>query len=151
MKKAIKLTLLLAVIFAAMPGNSLNAQDTKTELLKFTSQFQDAYNAKNEQALKAMYSTDAVRVDAQGATTMGNDSISATFADFFNNNKVMIAIHQLTVTANADGSTTATGTYHVTGKAKDGKPIDFKGTYNNTLMKEGGNWRITRSVLTAVK
>lgn len=151
MKQVIKLSLLLAIFFAIMPGNSLRAQSTKAELLKLTKQFQDAYNAKNEEALKAMYSADAVRIDAQGVTTTGNDSISANFAQFFNSNSVKIVIHQLTVNTGADGKLTATGTYHLTGTAKDGKPIDIKGGYNNTVMKDGGLWKITRSVLTAMK
>jgi len=47
-----------------------------------------------------------------------------------------------------DGTVLAAGTYHVTGTSKAGEKIDRNGGYTNTVVKEGGKWKISKSVLT---
>jgi ketosteroid isomerase-like protein len=116
MKKTTMINLLLAIVSATAFINPLRAQDASKELLAFTKKFQAIYNKNNAKALKEMYTDDAVRVGTDGVTVTGSDSIIAVFEKSFAGSKLMIEIKQEKVTTGADGSTTATGTYHVTGK-----------------------------------
>ena len=150
MKKTTMINLLLAIVSATAFINPLRAQDASKELLAFTKKFQAIYNKNNAKALKEMYTDDAVRVGTDGVTVTGSDSIIAVFERSFAGSKLMIEIKQEKVVTGADGSTTATGTYHVTGKNNAGEAVDIKGAYNNTVIKLNGHWKIAKSVLSAM-
>jgi uncharacterized protein (TIGR02246 family) len=150
MKKTIKLSLLLALISAIVFINPVKAQDATTDLAGFTKKFQAAYNKKDDKALKMMYTDDAARVGIDGTTVTGNEAISAEFAKSFADNTQTIVIKQDKVVTQADGSATATGTYHVTGTSNAGEKIDRSGNYTNTVVKVKGQWKIAKSVLTAM-
>jgi uncharacterized protein (TIGR02246 family) len=150
MKKSIKLSLLSAVISVTAFVTPLKAQDATKELAAFTKKFQAAYNNKDDKTLKTMYTDDATRIGTDGTTSTGCDSIAAQFKDYFTANKVTIVIKQDKVDTQADGSATATGTYHVTGTSNTGEKIDRSGTYTNTVVKVKGHWKISKSVLTAM-
>ena len=149
MKKTIKFSLLLALISITAFINPLKAQDATKELLGFTKQFQAAYNKKDDKALKTMYTDDAVRVSTDGTTITGSENIIADLVKNYSVGKVMIAIKQDKVVT-ADGSTTTTGTYHVTGKTDAGEAVEIKGSYTNTVVKVKGHWKIAKSVLVAM-
>ena len=113
--------------------------------------YESAYNRKDVKALKGMYTKDAVRVNPDGNTITGIGDIGDSTAQDFKNSKVIMV--KITMDKNvkeSDGSVTTSGTYHVTGKTKKGEKIDFKGAYTNTVVKEGGKWKIAKMVLTSM-
>jgi len=148
MKKTIQFSLLLAFISIAAFISPVKAQDATKELTAFTKKFQDAYNKKDVKALKEKYTTDAVRTGTDGQIQNGSDSIVAFYGEMFKND-VTVAIKQEKVTEK-DGNTVATGTYEVNGSSKAGEKINLKGAYSNTVVKEGGQWKIAKQVLTAL-
>jgi len=149
MKKIIKRGMLLTLAAITSFVIPSIAQDATKELQQFTKKFQAAYNGKDDKALKTFYLDDATRTAADGTVSNGSDAIVAQFKDYFTENKVTIDLKQTGVTTEADGNTTATGTYHVTGTSKSGEKIDRSGGYTNTVVKEKGHWKISKSVLTA--
>jgi ketosteroid isomerase-like protein len=150
MKQIIQRSLLLAIASITLLTGRLRAQDASKEIAVFAKKFQALYNAKDDKALKMMYTEDAVRVAQDGTTLTGNEAISAEFAKSFADIKPTIDIKQDKVTTQADGSAVATGTYHVKGTTAAGDSIDVTGGYTNTLVKIKGHWKLSRSVLAAL-
>ena len=148
MKKTIKFSLLLTFLSMAAFINPVKAQDATTELTAFTKRFEDAYNKKDVKALKEMFTKNAVRTGTDGKIYNGNDSIAAVLETMLKNN-VTVAIKQQKV-ATENGSTVVTGTYQVTGSSTSGEKIDLKGAYTNTVVKEEGQWKIAKQLLTAL-
>jgi len=147
MKKTIKFSLLLALMSVTAFINPLKAQDVKKELEGFTKKFETAYNKQDGKALKTFYTAEASRTNPAGETITGNDNIAAEFAKQWADSKLTITIKPEKADSQADGSVLATGTYHVTGTTKAGEKIDRNGGYTNTVVKEGGKWKIAKSVL----
>ena len=147
MKKTIKFSLLLALVSLTGFINPLKAQDVKKELEGFTKKFQDAYNKKDDKALKMMFTTDAVRTDAQGVVTNGDENIRAAMVTAWTDSKPAIVIKQEKAEKQTDGSVVTTGTYYITGTTNAGEKLDIKGSYNNTLFNEKGEWKIAKMVL----
>ena len=148
MKKTIKLSLLLALAAIAFI-NPVKAQDAKKELTAFVRKFETAYNKKDDKALKEMYTKDASRTTMDGKTANGNEAIAAWFADYLKNNTVTVALKMDQVTEK-DGTTVITGTFHVTGSSAKAEKIDKTGGFTNTMIKEKGQWKISKSVLAAL-
>ena len=151
MKKTMRLNLLLAIAFCIALVNPLTAQNINNDMNALVKKYESAYNRKDVKTLKGMYVKDAVRTNPDGITTTGIDAISDSLAaDFRNYKVVMIKIRADKSVKESDGSVTATGTYHVTGTTKKGKKIDFKGAYTNTVVKDGGKWKIEKMILKAI-
>lgn len=148
MKKMIKYSLLTVLAISAFI-NPLSAQDANKELTAFVKGFETAYNNKDDKALTAVYTKDATRTTMEGKTVEGNKAIGASFADYFKNNSVTIVIKLDKVTEN-EGVTVISGTFHVTGTSLKGEKIDRMGGYTNTVIKEKGHWKISKSVLVAL-
>lgn len=147
MKKMIKFSLLSVLAVAAFI-NPLKAQDATKELTAFVKKFQEAYNKKDDKTLKGMYTKDATRTMMDGKVQNGNEEIRASFAEFLKENAVTIEI-KLDKVIEKDGSTTTTGTYHVTGTSAKAEKVDRTGIFTNAVVKENGQWKISKSVLTA--
>ena len=151
MKRTIKFTVLLAIAFCIALVNPLNAQNINNDMATLAKKYESAYNRKDVKALKGMYTKDAVRVNPNGITTTGIDAIGDSLtADFKNNKVIKVTIKADKSAKESDGSVTSTGTYHVTGTTKKGEKIDFKGAYTNTIVPEGGKWKIAKMVLKAM-
>jgi len=151
MKRTIKFTLLLAIAFCIALVNPLTAQNINSDMNSLAKKYESAYNHKDVKTLKGMYTKDAVRVNPDGNTITGNDAIGDSLSVEFKNNKViMVKIKVDKSVKESDGSITSTGTYHATGTTKKGEKIDFKGAFTNTTIKEGGKWKIAKSILKAM-
>ena len=151
MKKTIKFSLLLAIAFCIALVNPLAAQNINNDMNALAKKYESAYNRKDVKALKGMYTKDAVRVNPNGNTITGIDDISdSTAADFNNSKAIMVKIKADKNVKESDGSVTTSGTYHIMGTTKMGEKIDFKGAYTNTVVKEGGKWKIAKMILKAV-
>ncbi len=142
MKKAIHITL-AAFVFMTAFINPVKAQDNKKEMETLAKNYEDAYNKKDAKAIKEFYTKDAVRINSDGTTTNGSEAIAADAAEFFANNNATIKITVSNTVTESDGTVTATGTFEgSTGGT------DFSGNYTNTNVKEDGQWKISKSVLT---
>ena len=145
MKKPIQFSLLLVCLSITSLINPAKAQDATKELTAFTKRFEEACNKKDIKAIKEMFTKDAVRTSTDGQSQTGNDAIVAAYEELFQN-KLTVAIVQEKV-ATENGSTVSTGTYHATGSTQSGDTIDSKGSFINTMIKEGGQWKISKQVL----
>ncbi|MEO8111076.1 MAG: nuclear transport factor 2 family protein [Ginsengibacter sp.] len=142
MKKAINIIAAATFVLLAAFTNPVKAQDNKKDMETLAKNYEDAYIKKDAKAIKEFYTNDAVRVNTDGTTTNGSEAISAEAADFFANNNPTIKITVSDVTE-SNGTLTATGTY-----AGSTGSTDFSGNYTNTCVKENGQWKISKSVLT---
>lgn len=149
MKKTIQLgslLFLLAITSLIIPAK---AQDPVTkDLTTFTKRFEDACNKKDIKAIKEMFTKDAVRVNPEGQTETGNDAIVAAYEELFEM-KLMVTIKQEKL-AFDNGNNVATGTYHATGSNPSGDSFDVKGSFSNTMVKENGQWKISKQVLNSL-
>ena len=148
MKKTIHLSLLFTFLSIISLVNTTTAQDATKELTAFTKRFEEAFNKKDIKAIKEMFSKDAVRISAEGQTQTGNAAIVAAYEELFLN-KLTVTITQEKV-ATENGSTVSSGTYHATGSTQSGESIDSKGSFVNTMIKEGGQWKISKQTLNSL-
>ena len=148
MKKTIQLSLLLGFFAITSIINPAKAQDATKELTAFTKQFEEACNKKDIKAIKEMFTKDAVRINPDGQTETGNDAIVAAYEELFQM-KLTVTIKQEKV-ATENGSTVSTGTYQATGSTPSGDSIDVKGSFSNTMVKENGQWKISKQVLNSL-
>lgn len=141
---------MLATAFMLMAAfiNPLHAQNTKKEMDKIAKDFEKAYNKKDAKMLQQYYTNDAVRINADGTTTNGNEAIEESLANDFKTNNAKIKITVAKAVTESDVSVSTTGTYHVTGTNMKGEKIDVGGNFTNTAVKENGHWKISKSVLT---
>lgn len=143
MKKAIQILATSAFVFMAGFTNAAKAQDTEKDMVTLAKNYEDAYNKKDAAAIKAFYTTDAVRSGQDGTTTNGSEAIAADAADFFTNNAaVQIKITVSKSVTESDGTVTSSGTYE--GSAGGNS---FSGNFTNTCVKVDGAWKISKSVL----
>lgn len=142
MRKSIMFSAFICVILLAFSVTA-HAQKYKKELNSFTKNFEKSYNAKDHNALKGMFTADAVRVNADGASITGAELIAGNYAESFANADQVVDIKLGTITPVSDTKLTVTGTYTVTGKVKaNGQPINIQGAYDNLVVKENGQWKI---------
>lgn len=152
MSAKIHLKLFLIAIGFSFLATSGYAQSSGKSIKKFTRSFSKAYNAKDNAALTAMFTSDAVRVDTEGKSTNGAEQIGAAYAQVFSATDQKVVITQTDVRDNPDGSVVANGRYGVTGTVKsNGEKITLAGTYENILVKHNGQWKISHMKLSAAK
>ncbi|GAB4405245.1 MAG: hypothetical protein OHK0039_06040 [Bacteroidia bacterium] len=139
--------------FALLLGSTLllHAQSVNDEadMQDFARRFMAAYNAGDVAALRSMYTDDAVRIDADGRQIQGGDNIAAYFADQFRLNNATLLLRQKGLAwSDAQQAWAAIGTFEIYGITHVYDiPIDRAGHYANTMKKEDGRWKITRTVL----
>lgn len=148
MKKTIQFSLLLAFLSITSLFNPAEAQDATKELTAFTKRFEEALNKKDIKAIKEMFTKDAVRTDPDGQSQTGNDAIAAVYEELLQN-KLTVTLKQDKV-AFDNGSNVSTGTYHAAGSTPSGETIDTKGSFSHTMIKEGGQWKISKQVLSSL-
>ena len=145
--------LILTALLCATIFSNLQAQtdSDEAEIQAFAQKFMAAYNQQDVDALRKMYMDDAVRVDTEGKEIIGADNIAAYFEDRFIHNNVTVDIKQKVLTwSDAQHAFVASGTYEVKGKTiVYDIEIHDKGKYANTMIKQNGEWKIAKSILTA--
>ena len=143
MKRAIQILATSAFVFMAVFTNAAQAQDNEKDMVTMAKNYEDAYNKKDAAAIKAFYTTDAVRSNPDGGTITGSEAIGADAADFFTNNgDVTIKITVAKSVTESDGSVTSSGTYEGSSGGNS-----FSGNFTNTCVKENGGWKVSKSVL----
>lgn len=148
MKKTIQFSLLLVFVTIASLVNTAKAQDTTKELTAFTKRFEEAFNKKDIKAIREMFTKDAVRTSSDGQSQTGNDAIVAAYEELFQS-KLTLTIRQEKV-ATENGSIVSTGTYQATGSTQSGEAIDAKGSFSNSMVKDNGQWKISKQVVNSL-
>ena len=120
------------------------------EMRDLVKQFQAASNREDVAAIKTMFTTNAVRTAADGSTTKGVDQISEVYAKSYANADVNTLITLASVVPQFDGSVIVTGAYHLNGRSVKGDRVVVDGAYNNTAVKENGQWKISQMKLTGL-
>jgi uncharacterized protein (TIGR02246 family) len=146
MNKIKKISFFFAILFFAAISSCVIAQTIDVGVQALTRNFQDAYNKEDANALKEMYTADAVRVEMDGKTTTGAENIKAIYEEQFKNANATVLINDVNAVQN-NANVIATGTWHVIGRSANGDKMDFGGTYTNTLVKDNGQWKISKMVL----
>lgn len=140
----------IALLFAVVAGN-LPAQSATDErdMQTFARNFMNAYNQGDHEAIRNMYTADAVRIDQEGKEIKGADNIAAYFADQFRKNNATVFIRQLSVNwSDFEHAWVASGTYEVNGITNVYDiPVHVSGSYANAMLKKDGQWKIAKSVL----
>lgn len=144
--------LILTVIFCTATFGNLQAQSVNDELdmHAFARKFMAAYNDGDHAALRKLYADDAVRIDQAGKEIKGADNIAAYFADQFRLNNATLLLKQTGLHwSDFEHGWVAKGNYEVYGitNVYDIK-IHLTGTYNNTMVKDNGQWKIAKTYLT---
>jgi ketosteroid isomerase-like protein len=147
MERTFKFSWLLVIVFASAFINPVQSQDVKKELADNAKKFEENYNKKDDKALKMMYTENAVRTEPDGSIITGNENIRIKLAEAWSINKLNLTIKQDKVETQADGTVIASGTYQVTGTTDAGDPFAVGGAYTNTMVKDNGSWKISKSML----
>ncbi len=148
-------TLLFSLTFGIQSCNTTQKgkQDNVQDVIrKINEQYQDAYNTKNEVAIKALYTKEATRVSPNGHIDNGNEEIRAAFERVFsrNDSTTRIKITIESINNQPDGVRIVKGRYDVKGnKIESNLPFELEGPYINTFVKENGEWKISKTEYTA--
>jgi uncharacterized protein (TIGR02246 family) len=113
-------------------------KDVRTQVLHF----QDAYNRKDASAIKAMFTTDGVRITPDGKSVQGAENIRGQYEESFKNANAAATIKLANVVPRFDGSMTAYGTYAVYGISAKGDRVSSSGSFVNKLVSENGQWKL---------
>jgi ketosteroid isomerase-like protein len=141
---------LTCFIFLAFTSTGF-AQKAGKEMKKLVKSFEKAYNEKDQATITSMFTDNAVRIDANGVTTTGAAKIGEIYAQSFTNTDTKAAITHLDV-KEVDGSNAiTTGSFTVNGVTKTGEKVAIAGTYENTVVKENGKWKISQMKLMNAK
>ena len=134
---SIAIALILGVAGAAM------AQKPDAEMQKLTEQYAAASNKGDAKGVAALYTADAVRLGPDGQVVTGQAAIekqhAAAYAGPQKGAKVTLR-HGRTHTVTPD-VVIIEGTYESTGGA-----TPSKGRYVNTVVRQGGQWRLASVV-----
>jgi ketosteroid isomerase-like protein len=128
---------ILSVLLALIVSPAF-ANDIKEQAPKLRADYIDAYNRQDVAALTAFYAADAVMVNAMGVHPVNAQFIEGWFKD--GPRKIDNTFDQ----ALPLGADTALGigTFQITGKNLKGEPVDFKGRWTVTYVRDGGKWKI---------
>jgi uncharacterized protein (TIGR02246 family) len=122
---------------------ALAAQTADPEIAKLITQYQAGYNKNDGKALAAMYTADALRLGPTGQLITGRAAIEkdylANFAGPFKGTKLTLRPGRTQVVK--PDVALIEGTYEVAGGAA---PV--KGRYVNTVVRDGGQWRLASVV-----
>jgi len=119
------------------------AQSKDPALDKLVADWSAAFGRGDAKALAGLYTDNAIRVTPDGGTVLGRAAIEKEFAGYFAGPWKGATIKILVGSVQALGPETsvAEGTYAVTPKGPDGKPMPpVKGSYLNTMVKKSGAW-----------
>ena len=143
---------LLFIPFSIMLyGGSLLAQKNHNEML-LTKKYEDAYNRKDDKAIKELYKADATMISPDWYIVNGSQDISIALKRDFNakdsTTRIVISIDSENVST--DNTIIVKGRLHVKGnKIKSGLPFEFEGPCTNFFMEENGKWKIFKTCYTA--
>jgi ketosteroid isomerase-like protein len=129
---------LFCVIIALSAPALADDAGLKKKLEQGNSEFMESFNSMDMAGLAAMYTTGAIIVGPAGART--------DIAQYFESNfKTGLAHAETTldqIWPLGPDTALGMGKYRVTGKSRQGTPIDAAGFWTATYVRDGGKWKI---------
>lgn len=120
-----------ALVGFALPAS---ADDGLKKMLdELATNYMACYSKQDPACIAALYTSDGFMVNPQGVMKPMDVYTNAFKMGFTKLDAVVLQVHPL-----GTDSAVATGTYHITGKDKDGKALDAKGNWSAAYIKEGG-------------
>jgi uncharacterized protein (TIGR02246 family) len=139
--------LALATSFALLgTGVASASAQTKDAMEKLAADWAATFAKADAKALATFYTEGAVRVTPEGGTVVGRAAIekefTTNFAGPWKGTTIKITVGKVESVGPETG--VAEGTFEVTGaRMPDGQPAPpIKGSYLNTVVKEGGSWKL---------
>jgi uncharacterized protein (TIGR02246 family) len=136
----------LALVIAAVVtlGSTLVAQKPDVDIEALTRNFEQAFNTGDAKALAALYTKEAVQLAPDGQFLTGQTAIEQHHAEVFGGPAKGA---KLTLKPGRTQEVTpdvriSQGTYQVTGGTMPGT-----GRYVNTVLRQGGQWRLAGVVV----
>jgi uncharacterized protein (TIGR02246 family) len=119
------------------------SQEPNPEIQKLVEQVQAAFNKGDAKALAALHTTEALRIGSTGGFFRGRAAIEKDAADNLAGRYkgMKLVLHPGKTQMLTPEVAVNEGTFEMTGGSS---PI--RGRYLNTLLREGGQWRIASAV-----
>ena len=130
------LLILVACVHAA-------TQQPNAEIQKIIEQFQAAFNKGDAKAIGALHTTEALRIGSTGGFFQGRAAIEKDAAENLAGRYkgMKLVLHPGKTQMLTPEVAVNEGTFEITGGSA---PV--RGRYLNTLLREGGQWRIASAV-----
>jgi uncharacterized protein (TIGR02246 family) len=127
----------------ATPAAPVDTKAAEAEIRKGDEDFFSAANARNANAIAALYSNDAVSMPENSPPLVGHDAILKYNQDFVKLPKLAITGESETIRFSDDGTMAyATGKYSVSYVDAKGHTIKDEGKYLNVLKNVDGKWKV---------
>jgi uncharacterized protein (TIGR02246 family) len=142
-KRIVVLTaMLLAAALAPVVG-AQEASDAEEAVKMVATQWQDAWNGGDMDALGALYAEDADYVDLFGRTFKGREQIQANFSEVHSTayEGAKISIETTSVQFVKPDVAVSDSAWEVTGHA-EAEGVPSKGVSTGVLVKQDGEWEI---------
>ncbi|MEZ5040308.1 MAG: nuclear transport factor 2 family protein [Saprospiraceae bacterium] len=141
--------LFFTALSSATSNQKTPSRNDEDDMQDFARNFMTAYNQRDIETIRKMYSEYAVRIDENGKEMTGSDKIADYFTQEFHSKKTTLLLKQTGLTwSDADRAWVAQGTYEVYGRTiVYDIEIQRKGAYANTMIKDKDQWKIAKSVL----
>jgi len=128
----------LMILFSAPAAAADADQNLKQEVEKIYAAYADNFNQQNSAGIAALYATAGMAVNATGLHTDIAQIYDGVFKAGFNHNEITVQ----QIWPLGTDVLLAMGEYHITGKNPSGAPLDVKGIWTSTDVREGGSWKI---------
>jgi ketosteroid isomerase-like protein len=139
---ALALVLATAALPTAAPLAAQSAGDVEAEILRYQSAATDAYLRNDATAIDTLLADDFTLTDSRGRITSKADDVRAararevTYTEFRNVDQKVRVYGQAAV---------VTGRTLIQGETKDGTRIALDLNFTDTLVRQGGRWRMVAS------
>lgn len=129
---------ILATAFIAPSAAFADDADIKKAAPQMASAYMDVYNKQDAAGLAALHTSDAVIVNPAGVHQVNAKFFEGFFAD---GPRRLETVFDQASPLTADTALGA-GTFRVTGKNLKGEPVDLKGRWTGTYLRQDGKWKI---------
>jgi uncharacterized protein (TIGR02246 family) len=138
-----KVTGLFAAVILVVSA-TVSAQNTNPDIQKLGDQYQAAFNKGDAKALSQLFAENGMMINAAGQLLKGRAAIEKDGSTAFDGilKGAKLTIHPGSSQSVAGDVALAEGTFEIVG----GK-APLKGRYMNTLVRQGGQWRLASVVV----
>jgi uncharacterized protein (TIGR02246 family) len=133
----------IAAVLILIASVHAAAQQPNPEIQKTMKQMEAAFNKGDAKALGALYTTEALRISSTGGFIQGRAAIEKDAAESLTGRYkgMKLVLHSGKTQMLTPDVAVIEGTFEITGGSAPGR-----GRYLNTLLREGGQWRIASAV-----